>query len=190
MSTLLKVSAPIPEHIVQLSDGEGFAVRGLSPINVIGLYQRHMGELEPMFERIMAAVQARGELAGEDIQPFLLALIAETPMLMAELIVLGSGGDPMNVDPATIMDPQSGEPVTLPKFDAALAVASALPFPVQVDALSKIAELTFTQDMPPGKFVALVVAMIRKATGAMGSMTTFLKIARNGFGESGDPSIS
>lgn len=190
MSTLLKITAPIQERIVQVSDGEGFAVRGLNPLNVVALYRRHMGELEPMFQQVMASAQARGTVDASDIQPLLLGLVSESPLLMGELIVIASGGDPANVDPVTIADPEGGDAVTLPAFDAALTIAMALPFTVQVDALSKVGELTFTQDMPPGKFLALVATLLRSVSRAVQGMTASLQRAQNGSGESGGPSIS
>lgn len=190
MSTLLKISAPIQERIVQVPGGEGFAVRGLNPLNVVALYKRHMGELEPMFQRVMAAARAKGAVDGGDIQPLLLGLISDSPLLMGELIVIASGGDPANMELVTITDPVSREPITLPSFDAALTIGMALPFTVQVDALSKIGELTFTTDMPPGKFLALVVGLLRKVTGAVTRMTTSLQAAQTGSGASDDPSTS
>jgi hypothetical protein len=36
---------------------------------------------------------------------------------------------------------------------------------VQVDALTKIADLTFSSDMPPGKFLAVVVQAGKKRHG-------------------------
>lgn len=190
MSTLLKISAPIQERIVQVPGGEGFAVRGLNPQNVLGLYKRHMGELEPMFTHVMAAAKAKGAVDAADIQPLLLGLISQSPILMAELIAIASGGDPGSMELVVITDPFSGEEVKLLEFDAALTIAMALPFTVQVDALAKIGELTFSQDMPPGKFLALVLTLMRSVTGAATGMAGSLPLAPTGSGASGDPSTS
>ncbi len=190
MSTLLKISAPIQERIVQVPGGETFAVRGLNPQHVVGLYKRHMGELEPMFAHVMAAAKDKGAVNPQDIQPLLLGLISQSPILMAELVVLATGGDPASMELVTITDPTSGEPVKLLEFDAALAIAQSLPFTVQVDALAKVGELTFSQDMPPGKFLALVLTLMRAMTGATAGMTACLPLAASGSGASGDPSTS
>lgn len=173
MSTLLSLKLPVPERVVAISDSEGFAVRGLSPVQVIGLYKRHAGELEPMFQRILAGVKQTGQAEPTHVEPVVLALLADTPVILAELIVLGSGGDP-------------SDPVG---FETALDIAKDLPFTVQVDALAKIGELTFTSDMPPGKFFALVATLARKVTGAMQGLNS-LAASQNGSGESVAPSIS
>ena len=151
MSTLLKIRVPHPEAIVQVSDSEGFAVRGLDPHQVFSLYHRHTGELSELFTRIMANVKDNGAAGQADIEAVMLTMIQEFPTLLSELIVLGSGGDTAD---------EAG-------FDEALAVAKTLTFAVQVDALTKIGTLTFTSDMPPGKFLTLVVGLLQKVTGAM-----------------------
>lgn len=167
MSTLLAVKAPIPEKVVQVSDSEGFAVRGLSPYQIVALYRRHTGELEPLFQRVMSSAAEKGEAQAADIEAIVLSLASDAPIILAEIIALGSGGDPADMRNATITDPGSGQPVTLASFDAAVTLARHLPFPTQTDALSKIGELTFTSDMPPGKFFALAATLAAKVTSAM-----------------------
>ena len=164
MSTLLKLTTPIAERIVAVPSGEGFAVRGLNPIHIAALYRRHMGELEQVFESVMTVAKAKGDAQADDLFPLLLGLISETPVLMGELIVIASGGDPASTNSATIVHPATGEPATLPAFDAALLIAMALPIGAQIDALVKVGELTFTPDMTPGKFLALVMALLGKQT--------------------------
>ena len=172
MSTLLGLKIAIPERVVQVSDSEGFTVRGLTPLQVFSLYKRHTGELSAIFDRLMDGVRDNGIAQHADIESMVLALLGDTPILIAEMIVLGSGGNADKID----------------DFEAAYNIASALPFPVQVDALTKIGELTFTSDMPPGKFAALIVTLIRKTLGA--SKTISLEALRNGSGESGAASAS
>lgn len=172
MSTLLTLKAPIPSAVVKVSDSEGFVVRGLSPYQVVALYKRHTGELEPLFQRVVAGVKDSGEALHGDIEAIVLSLAAEAPRILAELIALASGGDPDNPADAVITDPVSGEALTLKAFDAAALLAMHLPFPTQTDALAKIGELTFSSDMPPGKFFALVASLAKKVTGAMQTLVS------------------
>lgn len=167
MSTLLSVKVPIPEEVVRVSDSEGFAVRGLSPYHIVGLYKRHTGELEPMFQRVMAGVSEQGQVQAADIETIVMSLATEAPILLAEVVALATGGDPADTEEVTRDHPATGQPVTLPAFDMAVLLAQHLPFPVQTDALDKIGRLTFTSDMPPGKFFALVASLATKVTSAM-----------------------
>lgn len=189
MSTLLKLSTPIPERIVQVPGGESFTVRGLSPLHVVALYKRHQGELEPTFVRVMASVQSKDGVNGTDLQSLLLSLISDSPALMGELIVIASGGDASATNEVSIKDPESDGILTLTEFDAALMIAMGLPFTTQVDALQKISELTFSQDMPLKKFAPLVFKLLRQVTGAMEYVATH-PLAQNGSGESAVPSTS
>ncbi len=166
MSTLLNLKQPIPELVVNISDSEGFAVRGLTPYQVFSLYSRHSGELSSLFDRVMASVKDTGQPESGDIEEMVIGLLKETPTLLAELIVLGSGGDPAAPGDAVVMG-IGGEPLTLPKFDAAVYLAKHLTLSVQADALDKIGTLTFTSDMPPGKFFALVIQLATAVTGAI-----------------------
>ncbi len=172
MSTLLKLAVPIPEEVVKVSDSDGFAVRGLSPSHVVALYKRHTGELEPMFQRVMASVNEQGQVQAADIETIVMSLATETPVLLAEVIALASGGDAANKEPAIVTHPVTGEQVELPAFDAAVLIAQHMPFPVQVDALDKISRLTFTSEMPPGKFFSLVATLATKVTSAMKGLQT------------------
>lgn len=165
MSTLLKAKKPIREAAVQLSDDESFIVRGLNPNQVQGLYYRHAGELSVLFDRVMAGFKETGTAAMVDMQSIVLGLMGDAPVILAELIVLASGGDPLNTD--TVNVGTDDEPEWVSAWDAALRIAHDLPFPVQAATLEAIGDLTFTSDMPPGKFVALVVKTAKRAAGAI-----------------------
>lgn len=170
MSTLLNVAVPIPELLVKTSDDEGFVVRGLSPRHVVGLYKRHVGELEPLFQRVMQGVQEQGETQAADIEAIVMTLATEAPVILAEVIALASGGDANDADEVTRQHPVTGESISTGAFDMAVLIAQNLPFPVQVDAIDKIGRLTFVSDMPPGKFFALVAELAKKVTSAMTSL--------------------
>lgn len=149
---LRELSSPAPTKLVKVTDTEGFTVRGLSPAHIVGLYYRHrMGSIGSAFDRARD-LYVKHNMApnGDTVTEFLLGMMQDAPLLMAELIALGSDSDPE--DEAN--------------WAADVAVAQRLTFPVQVDALTKVHELTFTSDMPPGKFVSLVAKMVRLAPGS------------------------
>ncbi len=149
MSSLRNLRNPIPELVVQVSDGEGFPVRGVSPAMLLGLYNRHAGQLSNLFERLAERYRTAGNFEAEDAQAVVLGLLNDAPIIMAEIVALATGSDP--ADSAN--------------WELDLEIASKLPFPVQVDALMKIGQLTFTSDMPPGKLMALVVGAINSQSG-------------------------
>ena len=143
-SSLRKLRNPVPELVVNVSDGEGFPVRGISPAMLLGLYYRHTGQLSNLFEKLVDKQRHSGTLDPSDAEAVVLGLLDEAPVIMAEVVALASGSDPADAD----------------NWEVDLDIAQSLPFPVQVDALMKIAALTFTSEMPPGKFVALVARAI------------------------------
>lgn len=148
MSDLLKLTNPTPSRVIQLSDGEGFAVRGISPVQVFSLYGRHTGQLGAIFDRVMDGMKDGGKAQPEDIESVVLGMIKDAPIILGELLVLATGGSPS--DEA--------------EFEAALDIAMKLPFPVQAAAFKAIGDLTFTSDMPPGEFVRLITDMAQKVT--------------------------
>lgn len=158
MSTLLKLAVPIPTLDVKVSDTESFGVVGLTPTGAWGLYNRHTGALSDVFDRMVADYKAQGTIETGDVQTVIAGLLKDFPLLMADVVALGSGG---SLDEADIDE-----------FEKARDIAIRLPFPVQVDALTKIGQLTFTSDMPPGKFLALVISLIQAGTGALAKMST------------------
>jgi len=138
----------IPTELVKVAD-EGFPVRGLSPNDALDLYYRHAGELSALFDQFTARVKA-GESA--DAMEVGTAMVGGAPQIMAEIIALASDSDPRS-----------------PDWPLDVAQALRLPAGVQMDALEKIGRLTFTSDMPPGKFFGLVISMAQSATAALHS---------------------
>lgn len=149
MSLSKKLKNPTPQKLVQVSDSEGFPVRGLNPTDVFGIYYRHTGQLAAFFEKLMTSFHQTGEFDTSDIQSVALELLKDAPVVMGEMIAAAAGGNPSDET----------------EWSADVAIARALPFPVQVDALTKIGELTFTSEMPPGKFLSLIAGMITRAVG-------------------------
>lgn len=152
--SLRKLKVPVPVAVVQVSDEDSFPVRGLNPSDLLGLYHRHTGELSGLFEKLAASYQANGNnVEAADVQQVAFALLQDAPQILAEVIAIAADGDPSDEE----------------NWAIDVAIAGKLPFPVQADALQKIGALTFTSDMPPGKFVALVAGAVMKATEAASS---------------------
>jgi hypothetical protein len=85
-----------------------------------------------------------------DVQALGVQMVNGAPRLMAEVIAIASGS---RVDD--------------PEFEADVDAAVDFSAGVQMDALTKIADLTFSSEMPPGKFLAVVVKLAASATAAM-----------------------
>jgi hypothetical protein len=138
--------------------GGSFAVRGLNPDMVVGLYNRHRGELSTLFDFFVA--RATEDAAAEmDVASLIEQMLAQSPLVMAELIALASGSKPTDTHVEQDLETNAD---LLTDWERDVAMSRALPRPVQLDALQKIAEQTFTSDMPAGKFLAVVI----KAAGA------------------------
>lgn len=140
-----------PTVMVQTQGGE-FAVLGLTPDMVLGLYHRHQGDLAALFDYVVA--QGKGEVSSNDPVSIAMGLVGQSPRIMAELIALASGSDPND---ESVEQDTTENPLRLTNWERDVAAARALTVPVQVDALMKIAQQTFSSDMPPGKFLTVVV---------------------------------
>lgn len=138
--------------IVTVSEKGGFEVRGLSPYDITALVMRHRGELSAMFDQFAAKVKS-----GEAVDPaVLIAGVLETaPDIIAEVVALGSGSDPADVE----------------NWQKDVTIARTLPLGVQTDAVQKIGGLTFTSDMPPGKFLSVVVSAMQSASATLNPNT-------------------
>ena len=164
---LRNLKAPIRRLEVQVNDEEKDLVRGLNPTDVIDLYIRHTGEASAMFEKLVEQWRGNGNKVDQaDVLAIALDMLRHAPNILAELLAVGFGGD--TTDEVT--------------FAEDIGIARQLPFAVQADAFNKICSLTFTSDMPPGKFAALVTDALSKVTGAMGKLS--LAALENGSGNS------
>lgn len=147
--SLRKLKNPTPTAVVHISDEESFPVRGLNPTDILGLYYRHTGQLSGLFEKLAENYQSNGSRVNPtDVSAAVMTAMQDAPVVMAELIALAADGDP-----------HDGE-----NWDIDVSIATRLAFPIQVDALMKIGALTFTSEMPAGKFAALVAGAVQKAT--------------------------
>lgn len=135
----------IPKREVPVDGEQKFTVSGVSADQVFGLYSRHREDLSTLFDNLAG----RNRVEGAEVINSIEGIITQFPLVVAEGIALASGSRPD--------EEHWAEDVT---------VARSLPLPVQVDALMKIGELTFSPDMPPKKFFALLVGLIQQLNGS------------------------
>lgn len=123
--------------------GGNFAVRGLSLDDISYLVQHHGQRMESLFSDF---AQTSGEITVEAIASFALPLLQAAPEIAADMIACASG------------DPEDS------------AIARTLPFPTQLDALQKLAGLTFSVSGGPKKLLETVVSMAQGTTGLLASL--------------------
>lgn len=131
----------IPKREVPVGS-DTFTVSGVSADQVFGLYQRHRDDLSTLFDNLS------GRTTGSEVLSSIEGIVTQFPIVIAEGIALASG--------STV----GGE-----HWEEEVAIARSLPLPIQVDALMKIGELTFSPEMPPKKFFALLVGLIQQLNG-------------------------
>lgn len=138
------------ENVAGLGD-----VRGLSPSDGLALYYRHAGELSALFDQFAGKVKAKQAVPESDVLQAGVAMVSGAPLIMAEIIAIGLDADPSDVE----------------GFAELVSTLMKMPAGMQMDALQKIGGLTFSSDMPPGKFFGLVLAMAQSATAALNQRT-------------------
>lgn len=132
----------LPEARIELPGGE-FTVRGLSLDDIAFLVQRHGDK----FGSLLSDFQNRGgELTPESIAQFAGPLLQSAPEIAAQLIACASG------------DPDDAP------------IAAALPFPVQIDALEKLAKLTFDAGGGPKKLFETIISMLQGMTSLLDNL--------------------
>jgi hypothetical protein len=136
----------LPEAQIELPGGDKFSVRGLSLDDIAFLMSRHGDELRTLFD----SFAAQGEVTTDAIAAFAIPVIRTAPVIAAELIACGAG----EVD------------------DESIQIARSLPFPVQVDALEKVARLTFEAGGGPKKLLETVIRLAQGTTGLLQSLQT------------------
>ena len=141
----------IPTTLVKVSDRGGFEVRGLSPYDITAMFLRHGGELNAIFDQFATKVRAGEAVNLGDGAAIIGGVLETAPLLIAEVIALATGADPADGD----------------DWVKDVAVARKLSLGVQTEAVQQIAALTFTEDMPPGKFLSLALDAMQSATGAL-----------------------
>lgn len=135
----------IPEEVVEIPGGS-FAVRGLNVDDLSYLIRKHGPSMEKAYNGFME--KSAGSFAPEDVKDFLVPLVEYAPDLLAELIACAA--DDMEAAP----------------------IARRLPFPQQVDALEKIARLTFEAAGGAKKFGETIIRLLTGTTGLLESLKT------------------
>lgn len=106
-----------PERHEFVLKGGSFHVRGLSLEDVSRLVNHHLPDLEALFDLFSS-----GQLDSDsNLRPLVMSLVREAPGLAANLIALASD------------EPDSAKQ------------AATLPAPVQIDAILKIGDMTFSE---------------------------------------------
>lgn len=105
-----------PSHEVVLTGGS-FTVKGLSLNDVSLLIHHHLPDIEALFDLFTNAK----DVTDTDFRPLAVSLVSQAPGFAANVIALAAG------------EPDNAK------------AAETIPFPVQVDVLMKIGDLTFSE---------------------------------------------
>lgn len=132
-----------------VTKGGSFHVKGLSFVSLTTLIRTHLPDLEALFD----LWQQSDAVKDSDIEVLALTLAEQAPGFVANAIALAAG------------EPEQAD------------VAEKLPFPVQVQALTDIFELTFDDVGGIKKFLP-TVAKLLGATGAMKKIEATMKKGR------------
>lgn len=123
-----------PESLEINLKGGSFKIEGLSLEGVAVLVREHLPDLEALFN----VFQEANKLGDNDMQAIVQSVVSQAPGFAANLIALASG-----------------EPESAPQ-------AAKLPFPVQVDVILKIGDLTFSEVGGIKNSLGLIVALLQK----------------------------
>lgn len=126
----------LPTTEIEVHGAGTFRVRGLSFSDLRSLLSKYSTEIQMVFNLVSS--KKTEDINEADRSALLMTVIDNAPMLAADVIAYAS-------------DDQD-----------ALAEAMTLPFPVQLEALSAIAKLTFTSEQSVKKFTSTVEAMFAK----------------------------
>jgi hypothetical protein len=120
---------------VNVAGGAGFDVGGLDSDSILRIFRRHSADLRELFDNLVVgsaiSLDQASALGG--------ALLTSAPHIAAEIVAEAAGY------------PDA----------AAIEIFRQLPAPILMDALDKIAGLTFTSEMPPKKVIETVARMLR-----------------------------
>lgn len=134
----------LPSADVEFSGGK-FTVRGLSLDDIAYLVGRYKDTFAQLFDQF----QAQGDMdSTNSVLAFVGPMIQTAPKLAAEIIACGAG------------DASDWE------------VARSLPFPVQVEALEHVINLTFTAEGGPKKVLEAVVRLAQGTTALLETLST------------------
>lgn len=126
-----------PERHEFVLKGGAFSVRGLSLEDVSRLINHHLPDLEALFD--LFAGNKITNVSEEQFRTIVVGVVQQAPGFAANVIALASD------------EPDSAKQ------------AAKLPFPVQVDALMKIGDMTFADVGGLGKGLESIAALLSKA---------------------------
>lgn len=114
--------------------GGSFKIEGLSLEHVAVLVREHLPDIEALFDLF----QNSNKVGNADYLSAIQAIVTQAPGFAANVIALASG-----------------EPDSAP-------IAAKLPFPVQVDVITKIGDMTFSEVGGVKKSLELIVGLLAK----------------------------
>jgi hypothetical protein len=123
-----------PERRAYVLAGGGFEVSGLTPAHLATLVRTHLSDLEALF----TLIKCGADISEGDGLQLAADLLTQAPGFCANIIALASG------------EPESGP------------IVETLPFPVQVDALVAIGDLTFKEVGGVKKFVEKITILLQQ----------------------------
>lgn len=129
-----------PTVTVPLDGENSFEVRGLSLEHLIETFKKHTEDMEAVFKKFMDEREEGAPLTVAAIRQLAEFILLETPKMAYQLIAQAAN------------EPDAAD------------VVKTLRFPVQVDALLAIAELTITSEAELKKLVEAVTKAINRVT--------------------------
>lgn len=125
--------------------GGSFQVEGLSFDSFAKLIREHLTDIESIINLIESASNGKADLSEANLEKIVVAAAEEAPGLVANIIALASGET----------DPQ------------AVKAAASLPFPIQIDVLLAIVELTFSEVGGIKKAWETITSLLKKPNTAL-----------------------
>lgn len=116
---------------VETSDGDSFSVRGLDLVDIIGLVEHHH---EPLTKLFSIAESGGVSAMMADSSAMITALFSVAPLAVVQIIGMGANEDDLDL-------------------------VRLLSIEEQIDAISKIAKLTFTSTSPKKVMDTIILVM-------------------------------
>lgn len=137
----------LPSDTVTMPNGERFAVRGLSVVDIAAIVRNRGPEVKALFARLTGASGGNDPTAinFEDMGELGASLFSIAPEIAVDIVAFGfDAGDPEG-----------------------RAVAARLPFPIQLEAIEKVGKLTFEMEGGVKKVLEIVVRLFKGTRSAV-----------------------
>lgn len=151
----------IRRETVQVDDSQSFTVRGITLFDIM----QAVGDFGPQMALAFGKMTSRegtGPLTPDDVKAHIRDLAKEFPDVLAAAIAMAS-------------DDYS---------KAAMDVTKQLPMSVQLDAIEKVARLSFRSEAEVGKLMESLVRAVAGATGALTKVELPLPTGTGDFADS------